>query len=48
MAGVLMGRGLVKKGAHPPELSVPADVYIQEQVKIGMEVEETSKVILSK
>jgi len=47
MAGVLMGRGLVKKGAHPPELSVPADVYIQEQVKVGMEVEETSKVILS-
>ena len=42
MAGVMLGRGLIeKKGVYPPELCVPADLYIQEQVKVGMEVEET-------
>jgi lysine 6-dehydrogenase len=47
MAGVLLGRGLIeKKGAYPPELCVPAELYIQEQVKVGMEVEETIRVIL--
>jgi len=47
MAGVLLGRGLIeKKGSFPPELCVPAELYIQEQSKIGMEVEETSTVVL--
>ena len=42
MAGVLLGRGLIeKKGVYPPELCVPAELYIQEQVRVGMEVEET-------
>ena len=42
MAGVMLGRGLIeKRGVYPPELCVPADLYIQEQVKVGMEVEET-------
>ena len=48
MAGVMLGRGLIeKKGVYPPELCVPADLYIQEQIKVGMEVEETLRVILS-
>ena len=48
MAGVLLGRGEIeKKGAYPPELCVPAERYIQEQIKVGMEVEESVKVILS-
>jgi hypothetical protein len=42
-----MGRGLTKKGAYPPELCVPAEAYIQEQIKVGMEVEESVKIILS-
>jgi len=47
MAGVLLGRGLVeKKGVYPPELCVPAELYIQEQAKVGMEIEETTKVVL--
>jgi len=47
MAGVLLGRGLVeKKGVYPPELCIPADLYIQEQAKVGMEIEETTKTIL--
>jgi lysine 6-dehydrogenase len=47
MAGVLLGRGLIKKkGVFPPELCAPAELYIQEQVKIGMEVEITTKVTL--
>jgi len=47
MAGVLLGRGLIeKKGAFPPELCVPADLYIQEQAKAGMEVEEAVTVML--
>lgn len=42
MAGVMLGRELIgKKGVYPPELCVPAELYIQEQVKVGMEVEET-------
>lgn len=48
MAGVLMGRGEIeKKGVYPPELCVPAERYIQEQIKVGMEVEEHVKVVLS-
>jgi lysine 6-dehydrogenase len=48
MAGVLLGRGLIeKKGVYPPELCVPADRYIEEQIKVGMEVEETVRTILS-
>jgi len=48
MAGVLLGRGLIeKRGVHPPELCVPAELYIQEQIKLGMEVEETIKACLS-
>ena len=31
---------------YPPELAVPAELYIQEQVKVGMEVEETIKKVL--
>ena len=47
MAGVLMGRGLVEpKGVYYPELCVPPDLYIQEQVKVGMEVEETIKTLM--
>jgi len=47
MAGVLLGRGLIeKKGVYPPELCVPADLYIQEQAKVGMEIEETTRVLL--
>ncbi len=47
MAGVMLGRGLIgKKGVYEPELCIPADLYIQEQAKVGMEVEITSKVIL--
>jgi saccharopine dehydrogenase-like NADP-dependent oxidoreductase len=42
IAGVLLGRGLVeKKGVYNPELCVPPEIYIQEQVKVGMEVETT-------
>jgi lysine 6-dehydrogenase len=42
MAGVMLGRGLIeKKGVYPPELCIPAELYIREQVKVGMEVEET-------
>lgn len=47
MAGVLLGRDLIeKKGVFPPELCVPAELYIQEQAKVGMEVEETITVAL--
>ena len=42
MAGVLCGRGLIpKKGAYRPELCVPPELYIGEQAKVGMEVEES-------
>lgn len=45
MAGVLLGRGLItKKGVYRPELCVPPELYIQEQAKVGMEIEETIKV----
>ena len=47
MAGVLLGRGLVeKKGVYPPELCVSAGLCIQEQAKAGMEIEETTRVVL--
>lgn len=47
IASVLLGRGLItKKGAFRPEMCVPPELYIKEQVKVGMEVEETVKVIL--
>jgi len=46
MAGVLLGRGLIeKKGVYRPEMCVPAEMYIREQARAGMEVEETIKVI---
>jgi len=46
MAGVMLGRGLIeKKGVYEPELCVPAELYILEQAKLGMEVEETITVI---
>jgi lysine 6-dehydrogenase len=46
MAGLMMGRGLVeKKGVYEPELCIPAELYIQEQARVGMEVEITTKVI---
>jgi lysine 6-dehydrogenase len=42
MAGVLCGRGLIeKKGVFRPEQCVPPDLYIGEQIKVGMEVVET-------
>jgi lysine 6-dehydrogenase len=48
MAGVLLGRGLIeKKGVYPPELCVPPELYIREQAKVGMEIEETIKTIYS-
>ena len=47
MAGAMLGRGLIeKKGVYEPELCVPAELYILEQVKVGMEVEVTSRVVL--
>jgi lysine 6-dehydrogenase len=47
LAGVMLGRGLIeKKGVYEPELCIPAELYLQEQAKVGMEVEVTSKVIL--
>jgi len=47
IAGVMMGRGLVeKKGVYRPEVCVPAEQYIREQAKAGMEVEETITAIL--
>jgi lysine 6-dehydrogenase len=47
IASVLLGRGLIeKKGVYRPEMCVPPELYIKEQVKVGMEVEETIKVIL--
>ncbi|MBW1804187.1 MAG: saccharopine dehydrogenase NADP-binding domain-containing protein [Deltaproteobacteria bacterium] len=47
MAGVLLGRGMIeKKGVYEPEICVPAEPYIQEQVKVGMEIEVTSKITL--
>ena len=46
MAGVLLGRGLIeRKGVYRPEMCVPAEMYIREQARAGMEVEETIKVI---
>ncbi len=48
MAGVLCGRGLIeKKGVYRPELCVPPELYIGEQVKVGMEVEESITHILN-
>ncbi|MBW1803540.1 MAG: saccharopine dehydrogenase NADP-binding domain-containing protein [Deltaproteobacteria bacterium] len=48
MAGVMLGRGQVeKKGVYPPELCIPPDLYIREQVRVGMEVEESSRIMLS-
>ena len=47
MAGVMLGRGLIeKKGVYRPERCIPADICIQEQAKVGMEVEVVEKVIL--
>lgn len=47
MAGAMLGRGLIeKKGVYEPELCVPAELYIREQAKVGMEVEVTTKVTL--
>jgi hypothetical protein len=47
MAGILCGRGLIKKkGVYRPELCVPPELYIGEQVKVGMEVEESTTHIL--
>jgi lysine 6-dehydrogenase len=47
MAGVMLGRDLIeKKGVYEPELCVPAELYIQEQAKVGMEVEISTKVTL--
>jgi saccharopine dehydrogenase-like NADP-dependent oxidoreductase len=47
MAGVMLGRRLVEKtGVYEPELCVPAELYIQEQAEVAMQVEITIKVIL--
>ena len=47
MAGVILGRGQIpKKGVYRPEQCVPPEIYIAEQIKVGMEVEETTKIIL--
>ena len=47
MAGVLCGRDQIKKkGVYRPELCVPPELYIGEQVKVGMEVEESTTHIL--
>ena len=44
IAGVMLGRGLIeKKGVLEPETGVPAERFLQEQVKVGMEVEITTK-----
>jgi saccharopine dehydrogenase-like NADP-dependent oxidoreductase len=42
IAGVMLGRGQVgKSGVYRPEACVPAEAYIREQRRAGMEVEET-------
>jgi len=42
-----LGWGLIeKKGVYEPELGVPAEAYLQEQAKEGMEIEETITVVL--
>jgi len=47
MAGVLLGRGSIeKKGVFQPELCVSPEIYLKEQVKVGMEVEETITAML--
>jgi lysine 6-dehydrogenase len=47
IAGVMLGRGAIKKkGVFRPELCVPPDEYIKEQIKVGMEVEETVRTVL--
>jgi lysine 6-dehydrogenase len=47
MAGIFLGRGLVdKKGVYRPEICIPADQYIQEQARVRMEIQETTRVIL--
>lgn len=46
IAGVMIGRGRIsQKGVFRPESCVPAEEYIQEQAKVGMEVEETITVV---
>lgn len=47
IAAVMLGRGLVeKKGVYRPEICIPADQYIEEQAKAGMEIEESVTAIL--
>ena len=47
VAGVMLGRGLHReeRGIQARAM-IPADIYIQEQAKVGMEVEVVEKVIL--
>jgi len=46
MASLLLGRGQIeKKGVYRPEQCVPAELYIKEQAKAGMEIEETIKIL---
>ena len=47
IAAVMMGRGQIeKKGVYRPEVCVPAEHYIKEQARAGMEVEETITAVL--
>lgn len=47
IAGVMLGRGMVeKKGVYRPEACIPADQYIAEQAKAGMEIEESVTSVL--
>jgi lysine 6-dehydrogenase len=47
IAGVMLGRGRIeRKGVHRPEACVPAEEYVQEQARAGMEVEETIRRIV--
>jgi lysine 6-dehydrogenase len=47
MAGVLCGRGLIeRKGVFRPEQCIPPKLYIDEQIRVGMEVEESTIKIL--
>ena len=47
IAAVMMGRGQIeKKGVYRPAICVPAEHYIKEQARAGMEVEETITAVL--
>jgi saccharopine dehydrogenase-like NADP-dependent oxidoreductase len=45
-SAVMLGRGQVtRRGVHRPEVCVPAAAYIDEQRRVGMEVEESIRIV---